>query len=145
MRSRWTALLFVLVLAGLTPRDGAAQNGPPQTQPRKAPTGGLGASYPNPMNPEAWFPFAIDCKEPGREYTVTLKIYNALAQEVAMPVAQKGVGRLLNKLKLPCGQYLAYWNGEYAGTKRKAASGVYTYILEIDGHSFPPRRLMVSK
>lgn len=145
MRSRWTALLVVLVLAGLAPRTGEAQSGPPQTPPRKAPTGGLGNNYPNPMNPETHIPFGIDCgSESGRKYVVTLRIFNALAQPIAIPQIQKD-GRLLNRLEVSCGQYNAYWNGEVLGTRRKAPSGVYTYILEVDGHKFPPKKMMVAK
>jgi hypothetical protein len=143
MRSRWTALLFVLVLAGLTPRNGFGQ-GPPQTpKPKPKSVGGLSQNYPNPMNPQTWIPFTVGdfpaCSEPGRRYVVTLKIYNAITQPVAIPVVQQGDGRLLNKLQLTCGQYTAYWDGYIIGRRQKAASGTYPYILEVDGTRFTGR------
>jgi hypothetical protein len=140
MRSRWTALVFVLVLAGLAPRSGFGQ-GPPQTQPPKPKSvGGLSQNYPNPMNPETWIPFTVGgyptCADPSRKYVVTLTIFNAIRQRVAIPVVQQGDGRLLNKLQLTCGKYTAYWDGFLIGRRQKAASGTYPYILEVDGHRF---------
>ena len=137
MRSRWTALVFVLVLAGLTPRNGSAQARPPQTPPRRpASVGGLSQNFPNPMNPETWIPFTVGdypaCSESSRQYVVTLKILNAITQVVAIPLVQKG-GRPLNTLQLTCGQHTAYWDGYYMGRRQKAASGNYPYILQVDG------------
>ena len=145
MRSRWTALVFVLVLAGLTPRVGFAQAGPPQTPPRRpaASAGSLSQNYPNPMNPETWIKFTVGdfpaCTEPGRKYVVTLKILNAITQLIAIPVVQQGDGRQLNKLQLTCGQYTAYWDGFLIGRRQKAPSGTYPYFLEVDGHRFQAR------
>jgi hypothetical protein len=149
MRSRWTALVFVLVLAGLTPRAGFAQGRPPQTPPRKpaASVGGLSQNFPNPMNPETFIPFTVgdypSCSEPGRQYVVTLKIFNAITQPIAIPLVQKG-GRPLNKLQLTCGQYTAYWDGYIMGRRQKAPSGNYPYILQVDGQSFR-RSMTVAK
>ena len=148
MRSRWTALLFVLVLASLAPRSGFGQ-GPPQTQPPKPKSAGglLKQNYPNPMNPETWIPYTVGdyptCSEPGRQYVVTLRILNAIGQVVNYPLNQQG-GRPLNQLKLPCGQYTAYWDGFYTGRRQKAASGTYPYILRVDGQEFR-RQMTVAK
>jgi hypothetical protein len=42
-------------------------------------------------------------------------------------------GQPLDKLSLPCGEYVAYWDGKIQATGREAASGVYMYRLEVDG------------
>jgi hypothetical protein len=154
MRSRWTAWLFVLVLIGLTPHGGTAQSGPPQTQTRaKGPVVKLEQNSPNPMNPETWIPFTLGdypvCSEPGREYSVSLTIFNTFAQTVAIPVLQRGTGNVaggqqLRKLKLGCGEYVAYWNGKYLDTQREVSSGVYPYRLEVDGQGIV-RKMTVTK
>lgn len=144
MRSRWTALFAVLVLVGLTPQRGDAQ-GPPQTPPRRAEVGGLKPNYPNPFNPETKIPFTVGdyptCSDPSRRYTVSLTILNTLAQRYAVPVllgnqGDVAGGRPLQQLKLTCGEYTAKWDGFVLNTRRQAASGVYTAILEIDGRKF---------
>ena len=148
MRSRWTALLAVLVLAGLTPQRVNAQSGPPQTQTRPSAVGGLKQNYPNPMNPSTKIPFTVGdfptCSDRTRRYTVSLTIFNSLAQKYAVPVLQGGVGegQPLTKLRLECGEYTAYWNGKVLNTSREAASGVYPYVLEIDGHRFGMKMLV---
>ncbi len=97
----------------------------------------LGRNYPNPFNPETWIPFQIPESKfaNGHRPVVSLKIYNVLAQLVAIPILQ-GSGEVLDQLKLEwngTGQYIAYWDGKYTGTDREAASGVYIYQLEVDG------------
>ncbi len=97
----------------------------------------LGRNYPNPFNPETWIPFGIDTSyfRDGHRPIVSLKIYNVLAQLVAIPVLQ-GSGQPLEKLALDwngTGSFVAYWDGKYLGTDREAASGVYVYQLEVDG------------
>jgi hypothetical protein len=64
---------------------------------------------------------------------VSLRIFNALGQIIAVPLRQKG-GQPLNKLRLPCDKYIAYWDGKIEG--RKAPSGNYKYILDVDGQKF---------
>jgi hypothetical protein len=102
-------------------------------------TGGvsLGRNYPNPFNPETWIPFDIpqDRFADGHRPVVSLRIYNVLAQLVAIPVLQ-GSGQPLEKLALDwngTGNFVAYWDGKYIGSEREAASGVYVYQLEVDG------------
>ncbi|MFN8667614.1 MAG: hypothetical protein U0164_10595 [Gemmatimonadaceae bacterium] len=102
----------------------------------------LGQNYPNPFNPETTIPFSIGgapgCTDAGRQYRVSLKIYNVLAQFVGTPVLQGGSssvagGQPLSNVLLTCGQYTAYWDGKYLANGREVASGVYVYRLEIDG------------
>jgi hypothetical protein len=153
MRSRWTALLGVLVLAGLAPREGNAQAAPPQTPPRKSsPVAGLKQNYPNPMNPETWIPFTVGdfptCNDAGHKYSVSLKIFNTIQQVIAIPLLQSsnGVagGQQITNLQLPCGSYTAYWNGKVLNTQHEAASGIYLYELGVDGQKLS-KKMWVAK
>lgn len=125
----WAAVLLGLVVA--TPGVLGAQQGQGAGEVQ------LGRNYPNPFNPETWIPFQIPESKfaNGHRPVVSLRIYNVLAQLVAIPMLQ-GSGELLDGLRLEwngTGQYVAYWDGKYTGTDREAASGVYIYQLEVDG------------
>ena len=142
MRFRWSALMMVLILI-LMPRVGSAQGAATTTQ--KSPVAKLGQNYPNPFNPETRIPFSVGgyptCTDPGHQYKVTLRIYNVLMQLVATPVIQGGAGNVaggqpLQNVLVPCGQYVAYWNGNYGTTGKEAASGVYIAALDVDGQRF---------
>src|SRR5690242_11760789 len=96
MKHLWVALV-VLSLSAFMPGKLSAQ-GSPQTGRVRGTGVELGQNYPNPFNPETKIPFSIGdgagCLDPGRLYRVTLKIYNVLAQPVAVPVLQGGTGNV---------------------------------------------------
>ena len=99
MKLRWAApSLLVLALGALMPAALSAQ-GTTQTPPqRPRPAGGLEQNYPNPFNPETTIPFTVGdpavCeKDPNRLYRVTLKVYNLLAQQVAVPILRGAARR----------------------------------------------------
>lgn len=150
MKLRWGALAFVLVLSALMPRILTAQGTQSPGRERKA--GVLKQNYPNPFNPETRIPFSIGdekCEDPGRQHKVSLRIYNILSQLVAIPVLQGGTGGVaggvrLDNVLLTCGDYVAYWDGKYMGTKNEVASGVYLYELRID-RSRLVNRMLVTK
>ena len=159
MRQRWAALVIVLACSAFMPSLSSAQTGAPpsgtQGQGRERPKGfSLGQNYPNPFNPETTIPFQIGdpakCEEqPGRVYRVTLRIYNLLAQEVALPVLKGSAGtveggRPILNVMLPCANYEAFWDGKYRGTSREVASGIYLARLEVDG-SVAVRKMIVMK
>lgn len=164
MRHRLGAVVVLLALSALMPRTVLAQQSQPprqQTSPplpqvqqqkpdsspraRQQRTQGfsLGQNYPNPFNPETKIPFTLGdepCSDPGRKYRVSLRIYNLLAQQVAIPVLLNAGGNNvdgsrveLQNLELTCGKYVAWWDGKYAGSGREVASGVYLYRMEVDG------------
>ena len=152
MKQWWAALLVVLALCAFNPRMAAAQS--TQQGSRDQGAGAvLGQNYPNPFNPETTIPFSIGgdpgCPDPSRQFRVSLKIYNVLAQLVAVPVLQGGSagvagGQPLNNVLLTCGQYRAYWDGKYLENGREVASGVYMYRLEVDGKALF-RKMIVMK
>ncbi len=144
MKHLWRALLVVLVLSAFMPSRSAAQGS-------FTPTGGgqgaglqLGQNYPNPVNQDTRIPFLVGdaqgCTDSGRQHRVSLRIYNLLAQLVAVPVLQGGVGNAaggepLENLLLTCSPYpyVAYWDGKYTQTGEEVASGIYLFRLEVDG------------
>ena len=170
MRHRLGAVAVLLALSALMPRTASAQQqqqqqqSPPPSSPPPAATPvlqqqksdsaaksnrersqgfKLGQNYPNPFNPETKIPFTLGdepCTDAGRKYRVTLRIYNLLAQQVAIPVLLNAGGNNvdgsrveLRNVELTCGKYIAWWDGKYAGTGREVASGVYLYRMEVDG------------
>ena len=153
MKLGWAALATVLVLSALVPRAAAAQQSTPAQPPRERNAGfGLGQNYPNPFNPETRIPFTIGdaptCTDATRTHRVTLRIYNLLAQLVAVPVLQGGTGDVaggqpLENVALTCRQYTAYWNGKYMNTDREVASGIYLYRLEVDGHAVVKKMIVM--
>lgn len=153
MKLGWAALASVLVLSALVPRAAAAQQSSSTPPPRERNAGfGLGQNYPNPFNPETRIPFTIGdpptCTNPARTYRVTLRIYNLLAQLVAVPVLQGGAGDVaggqpLENVALTCKQYTAYWNGKYLNTDREVASGIYLYRLEVDGKAVVKKMIVM--
>ena len=142
MKHLWRALLLVLVLGVFMPSRSAAQGS------QNPPGGGQGAglqlkqNYPNPVSQDTRIPFVIGdaqgCTDSGRLYRVSLRVYNLLAQLVAVPVLQGGAGNaaggeLVENLLLTCNGYEAYWDGKYSQTGEEVPSGIYLFRLEVDG------------
>ena len=151
MKHLWRALFLVLVLGAFMPSRSAAQGFPTQS------AGGQGAglqleqNFPNPVSQDTRIRFIVGdpqgCTDAGRQYRVSLRIYNLLAQQVAVPVLQGGVGNAaggetLDSQLLTCGQYLAYWDGKNTQTGDDVASGIYLYRLEIDGRPFVKKMIV---
>ncbi len=143
MKRVWQALGLVLALTAFMPRESQAQD----ARGKKA-EGSLRQNYPNPFNPETKIPFSVGdpptCSDAGKQYRVTLKVYNLLSQLVATPVLQ-GSATPLDNATVPCGDYVAYWDGKVLNTGREAASGVYYYRLEVNGVPLPLRKMLVAK
>jgi hypothetical protein len=151
MKHRWAALAsVVLALSALTPTVVAAQAGSPPAGERSQGLR-LGQNYPNPFNPETRIPFAVgnppDCGG-APQHRVSLRIYNLLAQLVAIPVLVGGAegvegGRPIDNLVLPCREYTAYWDGKYLNSGREVASGIYLYRLEVDGRAVVKKMIVM--
>lgn len=151
MKRLWGALGLVLALGVFMPRVTEAQS-----QSGRVEKNGhsLGRNYPNPFNPETRIPFKVgggaNCADPGRIHTVSIKIFNILSRQVAIPVILGGTsgvagGQPLDKVSLPCGDYVAFWDGKIQATGREAASGMYLYRLEVDGVPLLMQKMIVAK
>ncbi len=107
----------------------------------------LRQNYPNPFNPETTIPFTLPASlfAGGQKPVVSLRIYNVLAQLVAIPILQ-GSGQPLDNLQLEwngTGEYSAYWDGKVLRSDREAASGVYVYQLVVNGERFTGKMTIV--
>ncbi len=105
------------------------------------------SNYPNPFKSETTIPFELDqgLFENGHRPVVSMRIYNVLAQLVAVPLST-GSGVPFTELKLTwngTGRYSAYWNGKILGTDRGAAPGVYVYQLIVDDDQSTKRMTVV--
>ena len=90
-------------------------------------------NFPNPFNPETWFPFQL--REPAN---VTIKIFDQNGRLVhTLPLGIKKAGMYTNKAKA------AYWDGKNKSGE-KVASGVYFYTIEA-GDFRVTRKLVVAK
>jgi hypothetical protein len=140
-RYAWAVLGLGLCAAGANEARGQAAGPAPLVE--------LKQNYPNPFNPATTIPFSLsgDLFANGHRPKVTLKIYNVLAQIVAVPILQ-GTGEALDELELNCGSSLgcsfsAYWDGKVLHTDREAASGVYIYQLIVDGRRYTKKMIVM--
>jgi hypothetical protein len=133
MYHRWAALALVLALCAVPTKQAAGQQG--ASQPRGRKIGVLGQNYPNPFNPETRIPFGVEYEGCTGVHVVSIRVYNVLAQLVAIPrlEGEPAPYKAISNLSLPCGRYIAYWDGKIMGSGREAASGVYLYELTVDG------------
>jgi hypothetical protein len=141
-RLAWAVLGLGLWAAGV----GEAAWGQAVTPP---PTVELKQNYPNPFNPATTIPFTLggELFANGHRPKVSLKIYNVLAQLVAIPILQ-GSGVDLDELELTCSNpqgcdFTAYWDGKVLGSDREAASGVYIFQLVVDGRRFTKKMIVM--
>jgi hypothetical protein len=140
MFQRWAAVALVLALCTVTPGSASGQDS--NASPRGRKLGTLGQNYPNPFRPETFIPFTIDdCNGAGGHRVVSLRIYNVLAQLVATPVLH-GAGKPIASMRLSCGEYMGYWDGKAARSRRLAATGVYVYELVVDGERTSKKMFM---
>jgi hypothetical protein len=144
MYHRWAALALALALCAVPTKQAAGQEA---SQPRGRKLGVLGQNYPNPFNPETHIPFEIvGCTTPGERAVVTIRVYNVIAQLVAIPKfeGEAAPNQPVSNLSLPCGSYSAFWDGKILNTGREAASGMYVYEVVVDGKRVA-KKLFVAK
>ena len=144
-RYAWAVLGLGLLAAGMGAKPLCSQqNGPPHPAAVQ-----LKQNYPNPFNPATTIPFSLGSKvfSGGHRPTVSLKIYNVLAQLVAVPILQ-GTGERLENVQLSCASttscdFSAYWDGNVLNTGQQAASGIYIYQLIVDGQRFTKKMIIM--
>ncbi|HTO73772.1 MAG TPA: hypothetical protein VMJ30_08130 [Gemmatimonadales bacterium] len=98
----------------------------------------LGENVPNPFFPATTIPFVIHqevCTR-GHDPLVSLKIYNVLAQVIAIPSLQGQPNELLDQIRLKCGSYVAVWDGKLLDGRSEVTPGIYYYQLVVDGQRF---------
>jgi hypothetical protein len=137
----WAVLGLGLVAAGAGDALAQQANPPPAVD--------LGQNFPNPFNPATTIPFTLNgvLFANGHRPRVSLRIYNVLAQLVAVPIVQ-GSGERLDNVELTCTspqgcRFTAYWDGKILNTDQEAASGVYVYQLVVDGRRFTKRMIVM--
>ena len=140
-RYAWAVLGLGLLAAGAQEGRGQAPSAPPLVELRQ--------NYPNPFNPATTLPFTVsgDLFANGHRPKVSLKIYNVLAQLVAVPILQ-GTGEALDDTELSCSNplgctFTCYWDGKVLNTGREAASGVYIYQLIVDGRRYTKKMIVM--
>jgi hypothetical protein len=102
----------------------AAPVQPPKTR--------LLTNYPNPLNPETWFPYEL-----AADVTVTIRIFNVKGQLVRqLDLGYQKAGSYIDK-----GQ-AAYWDGKDQ-TGNLVASGVYFYRLTAEDFQATRRMVIV--
>lgn len=144
--------LLLLSLSAFMPASAAGQGSLPQTGRGRGAGLELGQNYPNPVTSDTRIPFTIgdaSCSDPSRLYRVSLRIYNVVAQLVAVPVLQGGTGNTaggdrIDNVYLTCDKYIAYWDGSNLNTQQAVPAGVYLFRLEVDGKAVV-KKMLVSK
>jgi hypothetical protein len=103
------------------------------------------------FNPVTTIPFTLSGQLflKGHRPVVSVRIYNVLAQLVAVPVLGR-TGKALDSLALSCPTqlgcaYSAYWDGFVAHTGKPAASGVYIWQLVVDGQRGTTRKIVLKQ
>ena len=134
----WVAGAGALGVGGIRAASGQAPS----------PTIGSQQNRSSSFNPATTIPFRVSGELflKGHRPVVSLRIYNVLAQLVAIPIL-RGTGKALDSLALSCPttlgcKYNAYWDGYVGNTGKLASSGVYIYQLVIDGKRFT-RKIVV--
>ena len=142
-RYAWAGLGLGLLAVGIGGRPAVGQ------QSASAAAVSLRQNYPNPFNPATTIPFSLSAElfSNGHRPKVSLKIYNVLAQLVAVPILQ-GTGEKLDNVELSCASttscdFSAYWDGNVMNTGQQAASGIYIYQLIVDGQRFTKKMIIM--
>ncbi len=142
-RYAWAVLGLGLLAVGIGARPARGQ------QPASAASVSLKQNYPNPFNPTTTIPFSLSAElfANGHRPKASLKIYNVLAQLVAVPILQ-GTGEKLDNVDLSCASatscdFSAYWDGTVLNTGQPAASGIYIYQLVVEGQRFTKKMIIM--
>lgn len=154
-----TFVLVAVVAIAILPAYARGQTQQRRSEPA-ARRGHLLPNHPNPVENETLIPFRIgadSCVTSDERYVVTLRIYNILSQMIAVPVLvdssvqavaegdSAAAPLRVRELRLPCGSYVARWNGRHDRDGRRASPGVYMYQLLVNGHPSGTRKMVVTR
>jgi hypothetical protein len=130
MLGRCRAGWVLALLLGLAGHASAQERAPPPVE--------LKENYPNPFFPSTTIPFVLNPElcERGHQPLVSLRVYNVLAQVVAVPVLLESNGEHLDNVRLPCGSHEAFWDGKVLTSSRELTPGVYYAHLLVDGDRY---------
>jgi len=93
---------------------------------------------PIPVLPAAFVPFTISSEVCRNDHvpTVGFRVYNVLAQPVAVLRLRGRNSIPLERSRLRCGIYVAVWDGTLDGGTRVASPGIYYLQLTIDDRPY---------
>jgi hypothetical protein len=161
MSYRWAALVLVLALCAMTPKNAAGQ-----TQPQSSRGHSVKVGSKNPFNPDIHITILVPdsttvnnrCVGDNGKHVVSARILNIFGQAVVVPqlfarggdftaIDQSLRGAAITNLSLSCGTYDAYWNGHQRNdlSRPESASGTYLVVVSIDGKQQDPVRIMFLK
>lgn len=156
MIHRWASpALGLLLSVALATR--ATSQVPDQRADSNRRWGSLRQNQPNPFSGETTISFSVgdaECAVGTQSHVVTLRIYNILSQIVGAPVlvdsttaeqSTASAARAITNLALPCGEYVARWDGKHTHNSRDAAPGVYMYQLVVDGHPAGMKKMLLQR
>jgi hypothetical protein len=138
-RLSWSGLAAALL--GMVALPVAAQRAPDR------PLVTLEEPRPNPVLPAALVPFVIDQEVCRKDHvpTVSVKVYNVLANPVATLRLRGRRAEMLDDRPLRCGNYVAVWDGTIDGGTRVAPPGIYYLQLAVDDRSPRTRKVIVAQ
>jgi hypothetical protein len=143
VRFTWTGWWLGLIVGLMVSTAGAAA-----AQARTPPDPlrvELKENTPNPIVTSTTIPFVLypEVCAKGHQPLVSLKIYNVLVQVVAVPTLASDTTTPLDRIRLRCGEYRAYWDGRFLD-RQEAPQGVYYYQLTVDGERYT-RKMTVQR
>ena len=140
MRRLFRSVVLAMLL-GMVTRPAVAQRSSDR------PVISLEEPRPNPVLPAALVPFAIEAEVCRKDHVprVSVKVYNVLANPVAvLRLRGRRIEPLDNRL-LRCGTYVAVWDGTIDGGTRVAPPGIYYLQLAVDDRAPRTRKLIVTQ
>lgn len=117
-----------------------------QRVPERLPSPAIEEPRPNPILPAALVPFVIPAEVCRKDHTplVALKVYNVLAQPVAVLRLRSRRAEAVDSLPMRCGTYVAIWDGTIGGGAKVAPPGIYYLQLSVDSRPYT-RKVVVAQ
>ena len=146
MYHRWAALTLVLALWCLTPKSAAGQSALSlsSSSPEGVSQGASDRTFRIPSIRKPASPSASSARD-GRGGSTSYPSASTTSWRSSSPSpCSRGRARPPRICELPCGNFVAFWDGKVQSTGREAASGVYIYELVVDGER-TAKKMFVAK